>query len=184
MLTRIKSAALKAARLLPIVLLPFAGSISAQDAQWYGELGYARTGVEITDIDFNPAIARISVGGWLKEGVGMEISHAVSASDDSVQGLDIDVSQLTTLVLRLQSPEELGIKAYMLLGYSAFTLDGTRGNAGFPGEEDFSGPMAALGFLFPLRAAAPLSISLEYSQHFSDDDLDLNMLAAGIRYGY
>ena len=133
---------------------------------------------------FNPMLLRLDGGWWLRKGMAIQGRIGGNLRKDDQAGLSLKVPTLATLAVRLQSPEDLGVKAYALLGYSRFELDGAVAGSAFPGKETFIGPTVSLGFLHAVGKAKRYSVSLELSGYFADKDLDFGGVAVGVRRGY
>jgi hypothetical protein len=146
----------------------------------------ASNGIKIETETFHPVSARARFGGWLWENIGIELIAGGGVRDNDQAGLTLDASQVTALAARFQSPFDLGMKAYVLLGYAEHKLDGALATSDFPGEETFTGGLAALGGLWPLSKSQDLSLSLEFSGYITDEEHDIAMgsLSLGLLYDF
>ncbi len=171
-------------RALTGVVVASALSPALADTEFYGgaDLQYGMIGVG--GETFNPVLLRADAGLWLRKGIGAQIGAGASVSDDGVGNLSLDVPSVASLSLRFQSPEDLGMKAFALLGYSRFELDGALSGGNFPGRESFTGPSASLGLLWPLGERRAWSLSAELAGYFADNDVGFGGLSLGLRYGY
>ncbi len=162
----------------------FAATPVAADTRMFGgaDLQYGMLGVG--GETFNPIQLRADVGLWLRKGIGVQAMIGGSVNDDSFNDLTLDAPSLAALSLRFQSPEDLGMKAYALVGYSRFELDGALGKGNFPGRETFTGPSVSLGLLRPLGERRLWSLSAELAGYFADNDVSFGGLSLGVRYGY
>lgn len=140
--------------------------------------------VDIQDNTFNPSVMSLTGGAWVRQGIAVELEYGQGVVDDDAGGLTVDVPSFGALAVRFQSPEDFGIKAHFTAGYGWFNLEGEFNDSSYPGDETFSGPMVGLGLLFPIRAAYPWSVALEYGQTFGDDNVDMGTIGMGLRYGY
>lgn len=170
-------------RILAISLLISSGLLQASP-RGYGGMDLLFTRLNIDDASFSPILGRVNGGLWLFKGIGIEAMLGGALKDDEDNRLTLDIPTLAGAYLRFQSPDDHGLKAYILLGYSQFELDGSLSHSAFPGKETFSGPATSVGLLHPLGAEKQFSLYLELSGYFVDEDLDFGGLALGVRYGY
>jgi hypothetical protein len=166
-----------------LVLLPY---VSSADTRWFAGADIAFNGIKIETETFQPISARARFGGWIWENIGIEVIAGGGVSDNDQAGLTLEASQITSIAARFQSPLDLGMKAYVLLGYAENEIDGTLENSDFPGKETFTGGMAALGGLWPLTKSQDLSLSLEFSGYLTDEDHDIAIgsLSLGLLYDF
>ena len=170
-------------RLLAISLLLFSNLLQASPAP-YGGIDLAYNRLNIGDASFTSPLARINGGIWLFKGIGIEAMLGGALQDDKDSGLTLNIPVIGAAYARFQSPQDLGMKAYVLLGYSQFKMEGSVNHSNFPGKETFSGPAAAVGLLHALDKAKQFSLYLELAGYFAHDELDFGGLALGVRYGY
>lgn len=168
------------------LIIFFLPGIAAADTRWYVGADVAFNGIEIENETFHPVSARIRLGGWVWENIGIELIAGGGFRDDEQVGLTLDATQITTIAGRFQSPLDLGMKAYVLIGYTENKLDGNLTGSSFPGKETFAGGMVALGGLWSLTKTGNTSLSLEYSGYFTDDEEDIGIgsLSLGILYDF
>jgi len=166
-----------------LVLLPV---ISAADTRWFTGADIAFNGIKIESETFHPVSARARFGGWIWENIGIEVIAGGGVRDNDQAGLTLEASRITSIAARFQSPLDLGMKAYVLLGYGENTIDGTLEKSNFPGEETFTGGMAALGGLWPFTKSQDISLSLEFSGYLTDEDHDIAIgsLSLGLLYDF
>lgn len=174
------------AKSLTALILILSSAAVAADPRWYAGADIAFSGIEIENETFYPISTRARFGGWLRENIGIELIAGGGVKDDDQAGLTLDVSQAFTIAGRFQSPLDLGMKAYILLGYAETQLDGKLTTSDFPGKETFRGGMVALGGLWPLTKSGGLSLSLEFSGYFTDDEDDIGIggLSLGMLYDF
>ena len=166
-----------------LVLLPV---ISTADTRWFAGADIAFNGIKIESETFHPVSARARFGGWIWENIGIEVIAGGGVRDNDQAGLTLEASRITSIAARFQSPLDLGVKAYVLLGYGENTIDGRLEKSNFPGEETFTGGMAALGGLWPFTKSQDISLSLEFSGYLTDEDHDIAIgsLSLGLLYDF
>lgn len=162
------------------VLAPF----PAYTADWYAGLDVMYGRVGISGEKFHLPLMRARAGVWLWENIGIEGMAGVALDNDTQSDLDMDIPSLGAVYARFQSPEQMGIKAYILLGAAAVEMDGNLAASGFPGRETFSGGMASLGLRAPIKRLPNAAWSLEYSNYFVDEDIDVFGWSIGIYYDF
>lgn len=169
--------------LLALVVIP---GLSVADPRWYTGADIAFNGIKIETETFQPISARARFGGWIWENIGIEVIAGGGVRDNDQAGLTLEASQITSIAARFQSPLDLGMKAYVLLGYAENEIDGALENSDFPGKETFTGGMAALGGLWPLTKSKDISLSLEFSGYITDEDHDIAIgsLSLGLLYDF
>ncbi len=173
----------KLATLLLLVLLP---GFAIADSRWYAGADIAFNAIKIETETFHPVSARARFGGWVWENIGLELIAGGGVRDNDQAGLTLDASQVTSIAARFQSPLDLGMKAYVLLGYAEQEIDGALTNSDFPGKETFTGGMAALGGLWPVTKSQDISVSLEFTAYITDEehDIAIGSLSLGLLYDF
>ncbi len=167
--------------ILALAALPLSGRAGPR---WFAGADIQYGIIGVGGETFDPVLLRLDGGWWLRRGMAIQGRLGGNLRKDVQTGLSLKVPTLVALSLRLQSPEDLGVKAYALLGYSRFELDGSVAGSAFPGRETFVGPTVSLGFLHPLGKAKRYSVSFELNGYFADKDLDFGGIAMGLRRGY
>jgi hypothetical protein len=158
---------------------------TAENSRWYLGGDVVSNGIEIETQVFHPASARARFGGWIWENnIGIEIIAGGGVKDNDQAGLTMDVNRITAIAGRFQSPLDLGMRAYILLGYAENDIEASRGSNPFPGKETFTGGMAALGGLWPLTRSQKLSLSLEFTGYLTDDRHNIAMGSLGLGLFY
>ncbi len=154
-------------------------------APFYAGLSAVAHRLEVSHTRFTPSSLRTELGYWLVTGIGLEARISQGVSDDEYHGLQLEIPQTFNLGLRFQSPASRGTRAYILLGGTALKLKGTSATQHYPGDETFTGGYAAIG-LMQAFIPARLSVTLEYAQHFIDEDetIEPGDWSLGILYAF
>jgi len=166
---------------LALLVLPL---LASADTKLYGGVDAQYGLMDIKGETFNPVLGRLNGGLWLREGVGIEVMLGAALNDDSNGSLNIDVPSLQSLSLRLQSPEDMHTKAYMLFGYARYELEGSVSNSSFPGSESFAGASVSVGFIRRTSLAENISAYFEFTSYLADEDIEFGGVSLGLRYGY
>ncbi len=161
-------------------------SLCVADTRWFAGADIAFNGIKIETETFHPVSARVRFGGWIWENMGIEVTAGGGIRDNEQAGLSMDASRITSIAGRFQSPLDLGMKAYVLLGYAENKIKASRGASEFPGKETFTGGMAAFGGLWPLNQSQNLSLSLEFTGYMTGDrhDIAIGSLGLGLLYDF
>ncbi len=168
-----------------MALFAMLGTASAAP-RFYGGASINWTDIKLDKTHFNPTSGQLHVGGWLITNIGLELRLNSEFSDDSAHGVTTSLPRIISAGLRFQSPEEWGLKAYLLFGGAIVTLDSDADDSGFPGRDDFDAGLASVGFLAPLTADRRFAVFLEASRYFlsRDNDAPLTLGALGVQYEF
>lgn len=169
-----------------LILISLIGiSFSAQsETEFYAGIDAQYGIIHIKGENYHPVLGRINGGFWLAQGIGIEAMLGTALSDDASATVSIDVPTVSALSIRMQSPEDWGTKAYALLGYSRYELEGHLGSSDFPGTETFAGPGISIGFMRRIAYVDNISGYLEFTGYFANEEIDFGALTLGLRYGY
>ena len=172
--------------IIALCALAFLPCIASAETRWYAGADIAFNGIKIETETFHPLAARARFGGWVRENIGIEMIVGSGVRDNEQAGLTLEASQIKSIAARFQSPLDLGMKVYVLLGYAENEIDGALEQSNFPGKETFTGGMAALGGLWPLTKSRNISLSLEFSGYLTDEehDIAIGSLALGLLYDF
>lgn len=165
--------------LATLLIFPVLGA--AQSQGLYLSAFLDRQSFDISDSRFTPVVGTVALGYWGWEGIGFELELGRGLKDSSVGDLDLEVSSMAALNLRLESPPIDRIAAYVQLGMVRTSFD-TRfsGTAGSGLESNFTGPRFAIGLTF--LATPNLHVDAGFSRHEYDDDIGINSFRVGIRF--
>lgn len=141
--------------------------------------------LEVSSTRFKPTSVRLHAGFWMLEGIGLEFRGTQSLSSYTKHNLEFEITDSSSLALRFQSPRDLDVSAYILVGGTQFNLDGNSNGSTFPGTERFQGGYAAIGLLRFL-GQTNAALALEYERHFVDEDEQLEPAAwsLGLHYEF
>lgn len=154
--------------------------------RFYGGASINWADLKLDKTHFNTASGQLHVGSWLFTNIGIELRLNQEFSDDSAHGVTTGLPRIVSTGMRFQSPEEWGLKAYLLFGAAIVTLDSHVDNSDFPGQDDFDAGLATIGFLAPMTSDRRFGIFLEASRYFlnRDKDAPLTLGALGVQYEF
>ena len=142
--------------------------------------------VSHSDVDFNPTVTSIGAGLWLFENIGIDIFLDAAASDDREQAFTLEIDQASGFGLRLQSPPRRGLSLHLNLGYVTYRIVQLEQDARGTREvvENFAGARLGIGIAQRLRAFNNVLVTGEYRNYLSDDELQADTLAIGLRVNF
>ncbi len=169
-------------RLISLVSLLLLPSVSAAQAQsFYFSAFVDRQSLNISSSSFAPIVGSVVLGFWGWEGIGLEAELGGGLADSSVGDLDLEISSMAALNVRLESPPIDRIAAYVQFGVVRSNIDSRfSGPANSSLDTTFSGPRLAIGLTFQLTPAWQFDAG--FSRHEYDDDLGINSFRAGLRF--
>ncbi len=142
--------------------------------------------VSHSDVDFNPTITSVGVGFWLFDNIGIDFFLDATASDDTEEAFTLEIDQASGFGLRLQSPPRRGLSLHVNLGYVTYRIVQLEQDARGSREvvENFAGARLGIGVAQRLRAFENILITGEYRNYLSDDELQADTLAVGLRVNF
>lgn len=171
--------------LLSLFLSALVTTLEAAPA-FYAGAGVGYGDIRLSHTHFNSSSGQFHAGAWIIDNVGIELRINAELNDDTERGITTSIPRIATAALRFQSPEDLGLKVYVLAGAGRVTLDSHADGGNTPGRDDFDAGLIALGLLAPLSADRRLGIYLEASRYFLDRDNDapLAVGSLGVQYDF
>ncbi len=156
------------------------------EPRFYAGAGIGYGDIRLSRTHFNSVSSQFHVGGWVLKNIGIELRLNNELSDDSARGITTSIPRLVTAAMRFQSPQEWGLKVYVLLGGARVTLDSHGEGGNFPGREDFDAALVNIGLLSPLSDDGRWSLFLEANRYFLDRDNDapLTIGSLGVQYEF
>ena len=153
---------------------------------FYAGAGVGYSDIQLSHTRFNSISGQYHAGVWVVDNIGIELRINAELNDDTEHGITTSIPRIASAVVRLQSPEELGLKVYVLAGASRVTLDSHADGGDTPGQDDFDAGLVALGLLTPLSVDRQLSVYLEVNRYFleRDDDIPLIVGSLGVQYDF
>lgn len=171
-------------RLIVTLLLVLLSAQAQAGIQLYGEARLGAGGVRHSDLDFYPGFGSFSAGLFVFDHIGIEgfVDTPISPGERGV--FELDVTQAAGVAVRLQSPAQRGLQAYVLLGYVDFTLeqeeDGVLGMRKV--KQTFDGIRASIGVNQRLKTIQGLIFSVEYRNYYADSGITVDGVSVGLRF--
>lgn len=169
--------------IIPLLLVLFAGQAHA-GIKLYADARLGAGGVRHSELDFYPAFGSFSAGFFLYENIGLEAFVDTSIKSSSKNVFDLSITEASGIALRLQSPPERGLQAYVLLGYVDFTL--SQDEEGAAGArtvvQSFEGVRLSVGLQQRLEVAEGLIFGVEYRNYYADTGITVDGVSVGLRY--
>jgi hypothetical protein len=157
-------------------------SAQASAVEFFVGLDGAGTKVEIADVTYNPILAKLRLGAFFQPGIGLELNFSDTYEVDEVEGLEIGLESHYAAMLRLQSPSEGVLSAYVNLGYGVTELSTANLGGGSQQVEELESPFFSVGFQKPLNTFPSFSYFGEYSRLYDDDDIKISALSIGFQF--
>lgn len=171
-------------RLIVSVLLVLLSTQTQADFQFYGEARLGAGGVRHSDLDFYPGFGSFSAGVFVVENIGIEGFIDVPLSVDENDIFELGISQASGVAVRLQSPPQRGLQAYVLMGYVEYQLN--QEESGLFGErfirQTFEGIRFSVGVNQHLEIMPGLIFGVEYRNFYSDSGITVDGVSAGLRF--
>lgn len=158
--------------------------LSRLDAnRFYGEIQFAAGTVAHSDLRFHPLFASFSAGAYLLPGIGLEGFVDTEVNTDEQGVFELGVTQAAGLALRLESPPQRGLQAYILLGYVDFTLEQSEeDNRGARTVvQSYTGARVSVGLMQRLKSVPNLLVGAEYRLYHVEDEIQVDGWGLGIR---
>ena len=138
--------------------------------------------VRVSDLQFYPVIGGVTVGVYVRPGIGVELSADGGIDADEDGGFELGLDGAAAASLRFESPPTRSTSGYVTLGYVAYTLSQEReAGGGAEIDEDFGGLRASIGVVQRLKRVPALSVSGEFRTWYTEDGLHLTALLLGLR---
>ena len=149
---------------------------------WYAEVGATRATVNVSDTKFNPVLPRLKLGLFITQGILLEVQYNGSG-DDTVTNTTLEIEDITSAYLRLDTGIRSNMRMYVLLGSAETTLNvkGSGGaTAGTDTYEDFS-----WGIGIEDRAWSKHTLlTLEYTEYYNHDEVIISGVSLGFKIEY
>lgn len=147
------------------------------DAQWGVQA------VRHSDLDFYPLFSSGSLGLWLFDNIGVEVFGDAGLGSFEDDEFSVEVEEAGGVAMRFQSPPRNGFSLYLTAGYVDYqvaqVVDDERGRARV--SQGFAGLRLSLGIAQRLPVFDSVLLTGEYRNYYSEDELQLDSLALGLR---
>lgn len=171
-------------RLIVSLLLVLLSAQAQASVQLYAEARLGAGGVRHSNLDFYPGYTSFSAGLFVFDNIGIEAFVDAPTTDFKRGDFTLDVTEAAGVAVRLQSPAQRGLQAYVLLGYVDFTLEQEQsGNADRRSlKENFNGIRAGIGVNQRLEWLHGLIFGAEYRNYYTDSGITVDGVSIGLRY--
>lgn len=141
---------------------------------------------------FSPALfqvkANIEFNATKVQGIGLQGVMGLAMSDDSANGMTLDVPQQSAIYVTLTDPntQPEDLKISILLGYASTKIDTELPNLGATGKSSDSFSDFSYGFSLQdqIVAGKPFYWTLDLVRYYKDDDLRVDGLGFGVTYAF
>lgn len=166
------------------VLMAAAANADERRFAPYVEGYVAGSGIAVGDVDFTPFYGGVTIGGYIHDGIGLELHADTEIASDRTGAFDLAYEGGFGVGLRFQSPEQRGLSGYLTLGYTQFSVRQERVGSAVNAvdlTEDFAGARLSIGLVQRLQRFPSLSVSAEYRHHNVDGGLNVDAFVLGLR---
>lgn len=172
------------------------GGISSLGAQADNTLKFHASGqavytqVKTAGETFSPSLFQIKADmeftDGLMDGIGLQGLVALPISDDSANGMTLEIDQQSGIYLTLTNPETEpeDIKISVLLGYATTAINTTTPSLNDNNEETFSDFSWGLSLQDRILEGQPVFWTLDFLRYYRDDNLRIDGLSFGVTYAF
>lgn len=169
--------------IIPLILVLFAGQAHA-GIKLYADARLGAGGVRHSELDFYPTFGSFSAGFFMFENIGIEGFVDTSLTSGNKNIFDLSITEASGVALRLQSPPEQGLQAYVLIGYVDFTL--SQDEEGELGQrtvvQSFEGLRLSVGIQQHLEFVDGFIFGVEYRNYYADSGITVDGVSVGLRF--
>lgn len=171
-------------RLIVSLLLVLLSTQTQAGIQFYGEARLGAAGARHSDLDFYSGFGSFSAGAFIVDNIGIEgfIDTPLSAGDNGI--FELGITQASGVAVRLQSPEQRGLQAYVLVGYVEYQLEQKESGVFGPRfiRQTFDGIRFSVGLNQHLTVMRGLIFGVEYRNYYADSGIAVDGVSVGLRY--
>ncbi|MEE9334778.1 MAG: outer membrane beta-barrel protein [Granulosicoccaceae bacterium] len=170
-------------RWLLALVLTFSSLPAVAESQFYGEFQLGVHGVQHSELDFYPGFASGSVGMYVRPRIGVELFYDRATSTGRDDDFDVEVNEASGIAARFESPAQIGLQAYILLGYVTYSINQYE-NLATPrrlAKENFTGARISLGLAKTLQRYRQVQFVFEYRNYDVDAPLRVDGFGLGLR---
>ena len=150
------------------------------------------TQIKASGESFSPALfqikANIDFNALKTKGIGLQGVVGMAMSDDSANGMNLDVPQQSAIYVTLTDPntEPEDLKISILLGYASTKIETELPNLGETGKtsDNFSDFSYGFSLQDQIVAGKPFYWTLDLVRYYKDDDLRVDGLGFGVTYAF
>lgn len=150
------------------------------------------TQIKASGESFSPALfqikANIDFNAIKTRGIGLQGVIGMAMSDDSANGMNLDVPQQSAIYVTLTDPntEPEDLKISILLGYASTKIETELPNLGETGKtsDNFSDFSYGFSLQDQIIEGKPFYWTLDLVRYYKDDDLRVDGLGFGVTYAF
>ena len=142
--------------------------------------------VGVFEEDFTPSVVSVGGGIWIFDNIGIDVFFDTGISDDNSGNFSAEIEEAAGFGLRFQTPPKRGFSGYVNVGFVDYQilLTDNDENPNRLISQGFTGGRIAIGLSQQLKYFDYLSVTGEYRNYFSDDDLQADSLVFGLRVNF
>ena len=148
----------------------------------FAELSYLDMDVSVGSQTYSPTLSKVAIGWQIDERFSAEFHTSISSSDDQVNTLSAEVTNLQALMLRYGSPIAENSHFYLALGVSNLELDVN--GVVTQSSESYGDVAWGFGLQERLQSAEGLWVSFEFLEYYRNEDLAITSYSLGLRYDF
>ncbi len=156
-----------------------------QDAMASGfsvQYGKNETNLAINNVDYRFKYSTINLGFIIQPGIFVEIETLDDEPEHVQGGYQLGLRKRDSISLRLQSPEDLGMKAYFEFGWVQLELEGKGSNQNTESKSKLDASLIGFGMSKPFGGNRRHHWFLEMERLDNGDDFDTTGWSYGYRY--
>lgn len=156
--------------------------LQSQASPFYSESGIGQTSISISEREYKPYIARAKLGYQISDIYAVEAQIGTHVYGDELDSNKMKVQNLSGIFLRYGTSANTKLRAYAIAGYAIVNtrLAVPQGTI-LKEYRDFA---YGIGFEERLVSLPSLIFTLEYTRYYSDDDIEITGINAGIRASF
>ncbi len=150
----------------------------------YADTQWGVQAVRHSELDFFPLFSSGAIGLWVFDNIGVEVFGDFGLGSFERDDFEVEVEEAGGIAMRFQSPPRKGFSVFFTAGYVDYQLaqvvDDERGVSRV--SQGFAGLRLSVGLAQRLPVFESVLITGEYRNYYSEDELQLDSLALGLRF--
>lgn len=156
---------------------------NAHAASVYTLVGLQMNRIQISQSSFDSWALAGRMGTWLTEGIGIELGANLPITDEKIDSVSVDMDYQLSAAIRLEGPlTSTGSAAYFLGGIATTRINGRSSDLAAATGDQYYGPFVGLGIVNRLWSRTLLSI--DFSYHAADRNIDIPGIHVGLRHSF
>ena len=148
------------------------------------------TKVKASGESFSPSLfqlkADLEFTEGLMDGIGIQGMVAAPMSDDTANGMTLEITQQSGVYITLTNPETQpdDLKISILLGYASTEVETLLPSLNAQNKDTFSAFSYGVTLQDRIVEGKPFYWTLDYLRYYNDDDLRVDGLGFGVTYAF